>query len=268
MNKMRRDFFKPGQSWRLLASLVMILAVGLSACAGKATQTATMADTQEPARMEAQPATEIMDTTQDTGMQAEQIDDASMNDSGKNDAGMQADDMMAATEATMTESSAAPMTESSAVPKTSPNWLSASLDNVNSGESFTLQDLSGKVVLVETMAVWCSNCLQQQRQVKALHGLLGEREDFISLGLDIDPNENAADLKDFIDRNGFDWHYAVAPTEVARELGNLYGAQFLNPPSTPMLIVDRHGEVHLLPFGIKDAQTLKEALDPFLADNM
>ena len=151
---------------------------------------------------------------------------------------------------------------------TGPDWLSASLDNVNSGESFTLQDLSGKVVLVETMAVWCSNCLQQQRQVRALHALLGERDDFVSLGLDIDPNENAVDLKDFIDRNGFDWHYAVAPTEVARELGNLYGAQFLNPPSTPMLILDRHGEVHLLPFGIKDAQTLKDALDPFLADSL
>jgi hypothetical protein len=110
--------------------------------------------------------------------------------------------------------------------------------------------------------------LQQQRQVKALHELLGERDDFVSLGLDIDPNENADDLKGFVDRNGFDWHYAIAPAEVSRSLSNLYGAQFLNPPSTPMLIVDRHGEVHPLPFGIKDAQTLMEALEPFLAESM
>lgn len=274
MNKKMHEPVKRTPAWHLLASLVLILTVGLSACAVGATQTATMAETQEPAMMETQPATEMMDTAEDTGMQAEQMDDA----------GMQADSMNGATEEPMIESSAAPMmeashddmmestaepmVESSTAPVMAPDWLSVTLDNVNSGESFALQDLSGKVVLVETMAVWCTNCLQQQRQVKALHELLGERDDFVSLGLDIDPNENAADLKAFVDRNGFDWRYAVAPTEVARELGNLYGAQFLNPPSTPMLIVDRHGEVHPLPFGIKDAQTLKDALDPFLADQM
>ena len=52
--------------------------------------------------------------------------------------------------------------------------------------------------------------------------------------------------------------------EVAREIGQLYGDQFLNPPSTPMLIVDRQGKVHLLPFGRKTAEDLQEALAPFL----
>ena len=64
--------------------------------------------------------------------------------------------------------------------------------------------------------------------------------------------------------NGFDWLYAVAPLEVAREIGQLYSAQFLNPPSTPMLIIDRQGNVHTLPFGIKSADQLLEALGPFL----
>jgi hypothetical protein len=31
-----------------------------------------------------------------------------------------------------------------------------------------------------------------------------------------------------------------------------------------MFIVDRQGEVHPLPFGIKDPKTLQEALTPFL----
>ena len=62
----------------------------------------------------------------------------------------------------------------------------------------------------------------------------------------------------------FDWVYAVAPPEVSRELGQLYGDQFLNPPATPMLIIDQHGEVHPLPFGIKSAGDLQEALEPFL----
>mgnify|MGYP001765499054 CR=1 FL=1 len=149
-----------------------------------------------------------------------------------------------------------------------PAYFSASLTNVASGASFTIRDLKGKVILVETLAQWCPNCLKQQGQVVELHQLLGEREDFVSLGLDIDPNEDAASLKSYIEANGFSWTYAVAPAEVSNEIANLYGDQFLNPPSTPMFIIDRHGEVHLLPFGIKSAQDLLTALQPYLDDSM
>ena len=48
------------------------------------------------------------------------------------------------------------------------------------------------------------------------------------------------------------------------EISALYGAQYLNPPSTPMLIIDKNGEVHTLPFGIKSAEDLQSALIPFL----
>ena len=59
-----------------------------------------------------------------------------------------------------------------------------------------------------------------------------------------------------------------AAPDVAREIGNLYGAQFLNPPSAPMFIIDRHGEVQPLPFGVKSAADLQKALEPFLNDAM
>lgn len=149
-----------------------------------------------------------------------------------------------------------------------PGWFSSALTNAATGEQFTVADLKGKVVLVETLAMWCSNCLKQQKQVQQLHSLLGARDDFISLGLDIDPNELQGDLSNYIQKHGFDWIYAIAPREVIREIGSLYGDQFLNPPSTPMLIIDRHGEAHPLPFGIKDAASLQEALQPFLDGQM
>lgn len=150
----------------------------------------------------------------------------------------------------------------------SPAWFSIGLTNVRTGETITIQDLKGKVVLVETMAVWCSNCLRQQGQVKELHGLLGERDDFVSIGLDIDPNEDASKLKDFVDAQGFDWLYAISPVDVSRDLSSLYGDQFLNPPSTPMLAIDRHGVVHPLPFGIKSAEDLLNFIQPFLDESM
>jgi hypothetical protein len=75
-------------------------------------------------------------------------------------------------------------------------------------------------------------------------------------------------LKEYTARNGFFWKYAISPAEVSRDISQLYGDQFLNPPSTPMLIVDRHGEVHPLPFGIKSASDLQAALEPFLQEDI
>lgn len=149
-----------------------------------------------------------------------------------------------------------------------PAWFDIQLTDVRSGDAFSISDYKGKVILVENMAVWCSNCLKQQNQVLELHKALGENSDLVSLGLGIDPNEDAAKLKAFIDGKGFDWTYSVAPVELSREISNLYGAQFLNPPSAPMLIIDRHGNVHLLPFGIKSAADLQQALEPFLNEGM
>jgi cytochrome oxidase Cu insertion factor (SCO1/SenC/PrrC family) len=151
----------------------------------------------------------------------------------------------------------------------SPAWFGASLKDVRSGETFSVNDFKGKVVLVETMAVWCSNCFQQQKQIKALHESLGMREDFVSVSLDIDPNEDESALTGYSQKNSeFDWHYAIAGADIAREIGNTYGDQFLNPPSAPILVIDRHGVAHPLPFGIKSADDLMKALQPFLDEAM
>lgn len=150
----------------------------------------------------------------------------------------------------------------------SPAWYGASLTDASTGQVFTINDFEGQVVLVETMAMWCPSCKAQQEQVKALHTLLGERDDFISVGLDIDPNENAADLKGYVESNGFDWLYAVATMDVAQDISKNHGDQFLNPPSTPMLVIDRHGEAHPLPFGIKSADELLKFIQPFLDGTM
>lgn len=144
-----------------------------------------------------------------------------------------------------------------------PAWLGIALTNVNTGQTFTLNDFNGKVVLVENLAMWCPNCKKQQMQVKALHELLGMNKDLISIGLDIDANENAVDLKTYTKNNGFDWIYAVAPAALTREIGKLFGDQFLNPSSTPIVIIDRKGEAHPMPFGIKSAEELKKFIEPF-----
>lgn len=148
---------------------------------------------------------------------------------------------------------------------TTPEWFDMELTDAQTGEIFTMNDYAGKVVLLETMAIWCPNCVVQGNEVRNLHKLLGNPDDLISVTLDVDFNEDQASLKEYASGYGFEWHFAVAPLLVARALGNLYSAQYLNPPLSPMLIIDRDGNVHLLEYGLKDAETLQKIVEPYLA---
>ena len=47
------------------------------------------------------------------------------------------------------------------------------------------------------------------------------RDDFVSIGLDIDPNENTDALRAYVEDQGFDWYYAVSPVDVSREIAGV-----------------------------------------------
>lgn len=146
-----------------------------------------------------------------------------------------------------------------------PDWFTVKMTDVRAGQTFTISDFAGKVVLVETMAQWCPTCERQENEVIKLHELLGNPKDLVSVSLDVDVHEDEASLKEYAAARNYDWYVAVAPLEVARALGNLYSAQYLNPPLSPMLFIDRKGAVYGLPYGLKSAESLKETLKPYLA---
>ena len=151
-----------------------------------------------------------------------------------------------------------------AVGTVKPEWFDYELTDAQTGEAFTMNDFSGKVVLLETMAMWCPNCVIQANEVRKLHDLLGNPDDLVSVSLDVDVNEDAASLKEYSEGYGLDWHFAVASLEVARALGNLYSAQYLNPPLSPMLLIDREGNVLELDYGLKKVDALQQIVEPFL----
>jgi cytochrome oxidase Cu insertion factor (SCO1/SenC/PrrC family) len=150
-----------------------------------------------------------------------------------------------------------------ATPKT-PDWFNTKLTDVNTGQTFSMNDFAGKVVLVETMATWCPTCWKQENEVKILQELLGTSSDLVLVSLDVDTNEDAATLKDFATTGKYGWRFAIAPLSVARALGNLYSADYLNPPLAPMLFIDRQGGVYGLPNGVKSAESLQKTLAPYL----
>lgn len=140
-------------------------------------------------------------------------------------------------------------------------WATAPLVDVATGETFRIADLAGKVVIVESMAIWCSNCRAQQGDVQTALASL-PADDVVFVVLDVDPNEDAASLADYRLENGFEGRYTIAGADVARALAADFGDQMLNPPSTPMLIIGTDGTVTRTDFGHKTPDqivTLAEA---------
>ncbi|MEW6404203.1 MAG: hypothetical protein AB1649_20595, partial [Chloroflexota bacterium] len=168
---------------QILISMILLAAFLLSACGGAATSDAMMEETEDVMMTKETPTADAMmphETPTANAMMPKET----------------------ATGEAMMES---------------PAWFSAALTEVRTGAPFKIEDFKGKVVLVETMAVWCSSCLQQQGYVKILRETLGQRDDFVTIGLDIDPNEDTSRLQGFVDAQGFDWLYAVAPADVSRD---------------------------------------------------
>jgi thiol-disulfide isomerase/thioredoxin len=129
-------------------------------------------------------------------------------------------------------------------------WATAALVDVSTGETFRIADHAGKVILIESMAIWCSNCRAQQGDVMAALRRL-PADSVVYVVLDVDPNEDGASLAAYRERNGFDGRYAIAGNDVGRALAADFGDQFLNPPSTPIAIVGTDGQVTLTEYGHK-----------------
>lgn len=136
------------------------------------------------------------------------------------------------------------------------DWRTATLTDVRSGEEFTVDDLaSDRPVLLETFAVWCSTCLRQQKQLRAYHESVGD--DVVSVSLDVDPNEDAPKVRRHLEEHGFDWRYAVAPSEVTQSLVDQFGQSIAHPPSAPVVLVCPDGS-RRLPDGVKSADALRQ----------
>jgi len=127
------------------------------------------------------------------------------------------------------------------------------LFDVNSQTAFTLGALAAeKPVLLEMMAIWCTNCRAQQHEVVAAHNLA----EFHSVSLDVDPNERPDDLAVYSAAMGFGWRFAMANQTLAAALRDRFGPAVLNPPSTPLVLLFPDGSVRALEFRAYSAAEL------------
>jgi cytochrome oxidase Cu insertion factor (SCO1/SenC/PrrC family) len=139
-----------------------------------------------------------------------------------------------------------------------PEWADVELTDALTGEVFRIADYTGKPILIESFAVWCSNCLRQQREMVRLIDMVGDA--VVHISLDTDPNEDLDKVRDHAQRHGFDWLYAIAPIEMTQGLIDEFGLTVVNAPRAPVILIEADGSFRLLPNGIKSAETLLEEI--------
>ena len=138
------------------------------------------------------------------------------------------------------------------------SWLTMPITDAVTGKETTIADLasSGKPVIMHTFAVWCPACSMQLRETKKLNQ--NNPNQFIILGVDIDPRENTAQVKSHIEKNKFDGMYVTASQEFTRSLIGTVGSQVVQ--SLPQTVIIKNQSVTYIGDGVFPENNLKVIL--------
>lgn len=136
-------------------------------------------------------------------------------------------------------------------------WRDIPLADVRTGDTFTLADFSGKVLIVDLMAVWCSNCLLQQHQLQIASAEWADGE-VVIVSLDVDSNETATILLRHVEQHNIMWQSAIAPQPMVDRLVEEFGPIATAVTATPLIFVDGEGEAELIGRGLKPKRVLLE----------
>jgi thiol-disulfide isomerase/thioredoxin len=135
-----------------------------------------------------------------------------------------------------------------------PAWRTTELTTVRGEETFTVDGLEPPVV-VQSFAVWCPKC---ERQSEALARLGGEAT---VVGLNTDPNEDTGKVRQHAEDNGFEWRFAVAPTDMTGSLVDAFGTTVTNAPSTPLIVACGDGTGEFDAGGVRSADEVRSMAD-------
>ena len=138
------------------------------------------------------------------------------------------------------------------------NWKDIELKDVITGNKFKISDFKGKPILLESFAVWCPKCKQQQDMLKELKQEI--KDAVVLVSLDTDPNEDEAKVLGHANRYVYDWLFTVSPVEYTQQLIKEFGLTVVSAPSTPIILVCEDQSARLLKSGIKNTDTLKSEI--------
>lgn len=135
-----------------------------------------------------------------------------------------------------------------------PEWLTIPLTEILTEEEFTLGSLmaSGKPVIIHTFTTSCPACGAQFKESTDL-----QRENpgaYVVIGLNIDPDEGNAAVRQYVERNEYEGHFVTAPDQLSIGLIRTFGISVMQ--STPQTILIYNDTIYFLGSGIFSSEGL------------
>ena len=137
-------------------------------------------------------------------------------------------------------------------------WAQVKFTDI-AGEEISLLELSkqGPVVL-HLFTIWCKAC---SRQLTESTHLLEEQNEAITIVyLDIDPNENEADIAAHVSKNGYKGIFAVAPADFTLSLADQFGSTITT--SIPQTVVIDDQSAKYVGAGVVSKDKIMKTLTP------
>ncbi|RME76465.1 MAG: TlpA family protein disulfide reductase [Chloroflexi bacterium] len=122
------------------------------------------------------------------------------------------------------------------------------------GQSVSLNDYAGKVILVNHWATWCPPC---KAEMPALNAFYEDYKDRGFVVLAVNSQEDAATVKSFIQANGFTFPVVL---DTRGQVGTIYRVRGL-PTS---FIIDRNGVIQYIHSGAITYEQLEKIVQPLL----
>lgn len=115
---------------------------------------------------------------------------------------------------------------------------------LNNGETFTLSDQKGQVILMNFWATWCTNCVKEMPAIEKLYEEYGDQ--IVIVGVNVGEDEDTVDT--FVEAKNYSFPIAY---DADSEVSNLYPSAGI--PYT--VIIGKDGIVTETFLGAKDADS-------------
>ena len=127
------------------------------------------------------------------------------------------------------------------------------------GESYTLSEMSGKVVMLDIGASWCGYCTYTIPQLKLIHDQFSKTKDFVIWG--INDGETPQKVKAFLEQHQQPWTVLLDPN---RQIADAYNVDYI----PDFIFIDKNGywQYRFDSADIIDGQPLIWMIETLLSD--